>query len=320
MITIVIPYFQRSPGVLRKALVSVAAQEGCPLPLHVIVVDDASPVAAESEVAAAALPASITLRIIQQPNGGPGAARNTALDAAPEHTQYIAFLDSDDEWSSDHLARAVAALEQGFDFYFADLYQLGQTIGAFARAGRIHPEKHPVLSTTQSGLHAFQGDMFDQILRGNVVGTPTVVYSFNRFPTTRFRVEFTTAGEDYLFWMALATEGARVAFSSQIETTCGKGVNVFAGSGWGTEGHLLRVHQEIRFRQAVQRNFSLSQTQRRHVRRDLQRLRLAFVRDLLHRLRHRQTFPSGLLRAHMNADPITFATLPWSLLQILTKQ
>jgi succinoglycan biosynthesis protein ExoW len=188
MITVVIPYFQRSPGVLRKALVSVAAQEGCPLPLHVIVVDDASPIPAEGEVAAAALPSSITLRVIQQLNGGPGAARNTALDAAPENTQYIAFLDSDDEWSSDHLTRAVAALEQGFDFYFADLYQLGQTIGAFARAGRIHPEKHPTLSTSQCGLHAFQGDMFDQILRGNVVGTSTVVYSLNRFTTTRFRV------------------------------------------------------------------------------------------------------------------------------------
>lgn len=317
MISVVIPYFQRSPGVLQKALASVAAQHACPLPVHVIVVDDSSPVPAPAEIAAAALPNSISVNVITQPNGGPGAARNAGLDAVPKGTRYVAFLDSDDEWSPDHLARAVAALELGFDFYFADLYQLDQTVGAFARAGRIRPSDHPSLPTPYDALHAYKGDMFDQILRGNVVGTPTVVYRWDRFSAVRFRVEFTTAGEDYLFWMSLATQGARVAFSSQIETTCGKGVNVFAGSGWGTDGHLLRVHQEIRFRQAVRQNFTLDATQRKHISRDLQRLRLAFVRDVLHRLRHRKGFPNGLLIAHAKADPLTFAMLPWSLLNIL---
>ena len=317
MISVVIPYFQRSPGVLQKALASVAAQQACPMPVHVIVVDDSSPVPAPAEIAAAALPNSISVNVITQPNGGPGAARNTGLDAVPKDTRYVAFLDSDDEWSPDHLARAVAALDQGFDFYFADHFQLGQTVGAFERAGRIHPDKHPRLSTPHDGLHAYKGDMFDQILRGNVVGTSTVVYRLERFAAERFRVEFTTAGEDYLFWMALASQGARVAFSGQIEATYGKGVNVFAGSGWGTDAHLLRVHQEIRFRQAVRQNFPLNGAQKKHIRRDLQRLRLAFVRDVLHRLNHREVFPNGLLIAHTKADPLTFAMLPWSLLKIL---
>ena len=317
MITVVIPYFQRSPGVLQKALASVAAQQACPLPVHMIVVDDASPVPAQAEVAAALLPNSISVNVITQPNGGPGAARNTGLDAVPTGTRYVAFLDSDDEWSPDHLARAVAALEQGFDFYFADLYQLDQTVGAFARAGRIRPSDHPSLLVPYNGLHAYKGDMFDQILRGNVVGTPTVVYRWDRFSEVRFRVEFTTAGEDYLFWMSLATQEARVAFSSQIETTCGKGVNVFAGSGWGTDGHLLRVHQEIRFRQAVRDSFTLDAPQKAHINHELQRLRLAFVRDLLHRLRHRKGFMDGLLKAHAKVDPLTFTGLPWSLLKIL---
>ena len=320
MITVVIPYFQRSPGVLQKALASVAAQQACPLPVHVIVVDDASPVPAQAEITSAALPNSISVNVITQPNGGPGAARNTGLDAVPTGTRYVSFLDSDDEWSPDHLARAVAALEQGFDFYFADHFQLGQTVGAFDRAGRIHPDKHPHLSTPHVGLHAYKGDMFDQILRGNVVGTSTVVYRLERFAAERFRVEFTTAGEDYLFWMALASQGARVAFSGQIEATYGKGVNVFAGSGWGTDAHLLRVHQEIRFRQAVRQKFALDATQRKHISHDLQRLRLAFVRDVLHRLRHRKSFPDGLLVAHAKLDPLTFAGMPLSVLNILFRR
>ena len=320
MIAVVIPYFQRSPGVLRKALASVAAQRACPLPLHVIVVDDASPVPAQAEITSAALPNSISVNVITQTNGGPGAARNTGLDAVPTGTRYVAFLDSDDEWSPDHLARAVAALEQGFDFYFADLYQLDQTVGAFARAGRIRPSDHATLPALYDGLHAYKGDMFDQILRGNVVGTPTVVYRWDKFSAVRFRIEFTTVGEDYLFWMSLATQGARVAFSSQIETTCGKGVNVFGGSGWGTDGHLLRVHQEIRFRQAIRQNFLLNAAQQKHVRRDLQRLRLAFVRDLLHRLMHKKGLPGGLLIAHAKADPPTFFGLPWYLTRVVTSR
>lgn len=43
MITVVIPYSPRSPGILRKALDSMAAQRDGALFVHVIVVDDASP-------------------------------------------------------------------------------------------------------------------------------------------------------------------------------------------------------------------------------------------------------------------------------------
>lgn len=320
MITVVIPYFQRSVGILRKALTSVVAQKPPGMPVHVIVVDDASPVPAQTEVDAVTLPEGVSIQIISQSNGGPGAARNTGLNAVPAGTRYVAFLDSDDEWSPDHLVRAVTALEHGFDFYFADHFQLGQTVGAFARAGRIHPDEHPLLPNPHNDLHAYNGDLFDQILRGNVIGTSTVMYRLERFMTERFRVEFTTAGEDYLFWMALAKQGARVAFSGQVEATYGKGVNVFAGSGWGTDGHMLRVHQEICFRHAVREHFKLNTIQRKHVSRDLQRLRLAFVRDMLHRLRHHQGFPHGLLLTHMAADPMTLFGLPWFTTQILLQR
>jgi succinoglycan biosynthesis protein ExoW len=317
MITVVIPYFQREPGVLRRALASVGAQQGCPLPVHVIVVDDASPVPAQGEVDAAALPAMIGLQVITQANAGPGAARNTGLDAVPPGTRYVAFLDSDDEWSADHLARGVAALEQGYDFYFADLYQLGQTVGAFARGGRIAVADHPSLPTAQAGLHAYRGDLFDQTLRGNVIGTSTVMYRWERFPSQRFPVEFTTAGEDYLFWMGLAVRGARVAFSSEVEATYGRGVNVFSGSVWGTETHLLRLHQEIRYRLTVRRLFKLNAVQRAHVRAELRRLRLGFTRDVLHRLTHGQGLPTKLLAAHARQDPALFAVGPLNLLRIV---
>ncbi|MSQ66849.1 MAG: glycosyltransferase family 2 protein [Gammaproteobacteria bacterium] len=234
MITVVIPYFQRSPGILAKALASIAAQEGCPLPIQVIVVDDASPAPVAAELAGSgAMPHPV--RVITQANGGPGAARNTGLDHAPPGTRYLAFLDSDDEWMPDHLARAVAALACGYDFFFADHYQLDQASGAFARGGRLELERHPLLPTVQADLHAYAGDMLDQTIRGNLIGTSTVVYHFERFAAQRFQVEFANAGEDYLFWMALMVQGALSAFSTHTAARYGKGVNIYAGAGWGSE-------------------------------------------------------------------------------------
>ena len=308
MIAVVIPYFQRAPGVLRKALASVAAQHGCPLPVRVIVVDDASPAPPAPEIDAAALPAGM-LRLIARANGGPGAARNTGLDQVPDAARYVAFLDSDDEWSSDHLARAAVALDAGHDFYFANHLQLGQQVGAFARAGRIAPAEHPPLGAAP-GLHAYRGDMLDQIIRGNVVGTSTVVYRRAGFERLRFLPEFANAGEDYLFWMSLAHAGARIAFSSRVEATYGKGVNVYAGAGWGTEQHLLRVHNELKFKRRIGRAFPVTVAQRAHIDAGIRDLRVAFARDLLHRLAHGRRLPLGLLTTHLLMDPLSYLQLP----------
>lgn len=317
MITVVIPYYQRSEGILSKALKSIAAQRDCPLPIHVIVVDDASPVPAQSELdlLGKLLP---SIQIIQQANAGPGAARNTGLDHAPPETQFIAFLDSDDEWTPLHLARAVAALNRGFDFYFADLIQLGATVGAFQRAGRLNLAQHPQIPGIAEGLHHYTGDLLDQTIRGNLIGTSTVVYRFERYSANRFRPEFKNAGEDYLFWMEVAVSGARVAFSCQCEVFYGWGVNIYAGSGWGTEQHLERLHNELKYRKLTGRLYSLNPEQKQHIARCLADLRLSMARDLLHRVSHRKAIPWQLLRRHFQLDPQSFFLLPLNVWRCLT--
>lgn len=309
MITVIIPYYQKSPGILARALASISAQQSCPLPVHVIVVDDASPAPAGPELVGAG-PMPHSVQVIVQPNGGPGAARNTGLDNAPPGTRYIAFLDSDDEWTPDHLARAVAALDSGYDFYFADHYQLGQTTSAFARAGRIQTAQHPELPNLPAGLHAYQGDMLDQIIRGNLIGTSTVVYSFTHFATQRFKIEFTNAGEDYLFWMDLVYRGARISFSSQVDARYGRGVNVYAGAGWGSEQHLLRVHNELKYRKTTAKLFALTTEQHSHIQTCVRDLRVAFIRAVIHRCTHRQRLPLKLLAAHLRMDPWTYMSAP----------
>lgn len=312
-VAVVVPYFQRRPGILAQAVASVLAQQPWPqgAACTIIVVDDASPVPARAELAdlMASHPGRIV--VIEQANGGPAAARNAALDAVPAGTRYVAFLDSDDVWSADHLRRAVCALQQGMDLYFADHYQLDQQVSAFRRAGRIDPASHPALSRC-AALHAYQGSMFDQILSGNVIGTSTVVYRHAAWPALRFRPEYVSAGEDYLFWLDLCRLGARIAFSARCECRYGAGVNIFSGASWGTPAALLRMHYEIKYRKALPLLFPLSLAQQRANQRQLTGLRHGFIDSLLHSTWHRQQPPAGLMSRHARLDPSTFAqAVPW---------
>ena len=63
------------------------------------------------------------LRYINTENRGPAKARNTALDAVSEDTDYITFIDSDDELEPDALAYALEAADSG-----ADLILMGFSI------------------------------------------------------------------------------------------------------------------------------------------------------------------------------------------------
>jgi glycosyltransferase involved in cell wall biosynthesis len=98
-VTVLTPAFNRA-GVLERALASVRAQT-LP-PADVIVVDDGS---ADGTADVARRAGATVLRHPQ--SLGSGEARNTGIRAAT--TRWIAFLDSDDEWSPDHLRTLLAA-------------------------------------------------------------------------------------------------------------------------------------------------------------------------------------------------------------------
>jgi glycosyltransferase involved in cell wall biosynthesis len=107
-ITAIVPVFNRATTVL-PTLESIAGQSV--LPRRLIVVDDgSSDGSAESIEAwiAARKPACATL-VIRQRNGGVSSARNRAIAAAAD-CDWFAFLDSDDVWPPDFIARATKAL------------------------------------------------------------------------------------------------------------------------------------------------------------------------------------------------------------------
>jgi glycosyltransferase involved in cell wall biosynthesis len=102
-VSVVIPSYN-SARFVREAVESALAQT-LP-PVEVIVVDDGS----SDDTAAALEPLSDRIRLIRQDNAGVAAARNTGIRSA--HGALIAFLDADDVWIPERLARQAPLHEE----------------------------------------------------------------------------------------------------------------------------------------------------------------------------------------------------------------
>lgn len=91
LVSTIIPVHNRS-ALLREAVASVLAQDH--RPIEIVIVDDGSSddTGAVADGLAVAHPAII--RVIHQPNGGPGAARQRGLDHS--RGEFVQYLDSDD--------------------------------------------------------------------------------------------------------------------------------------------------------------------------------------------------------------------------------
>ena len=79
---------------------------------------------------------------------------------------------------------------------------------------------------------------------GGLIGTPTVVYRFDKFAELRFREEFYN-GQDFFFWMDLSQLGRTFSFSFDVECDNGTGVNIYQASGWASEKSLQRLRNEL---------------------------------------------------------------------------
>ena len=96
-------------------------------------------------------------------------------------------------------------------------------------------------------------------------------------------------------------------------------MNVYAGSGWGTDGYLRRIQNEMRYRKRLL-EFPLTAAQRTLVQQKIRTLRGEFADDVVHRLTHRKAVPTEALRIQAKLDPMTFVTLPIDVGQIVARR
>jgi glycosyltransferase involved in cell wall biosynthesis len=103
-VSVVVPLYNKAATV-RRTLDSIRSQTFTDF--EAIVVDDGSTDGGERIVAEFPDP---RVRLISQPNAGPGAARNRGL--AEARGELVAFLDADDQWLPDYLEASLRSLEE----------------------------------------------------------------------------------------------------------------------------------------------------------------------------------------------------------------
>jgi len=247
-IAVVIPFYQRSPGILARALESVRRQEISDFDVRIVIVDDASPMSLADELKSIRTMPGGRLEVITQSNGGPGAARNAALHRLTnDPPDFVAFLDSDDQWEPHHLRRALGVMGNSVDFYGADHRRLGEagTFFDLRREARETLKRFGVSRIVdQAPVFDLNGSQAVQAFVDNyLVQTYTVVLRWSRLMDIRFDSSLRAAGEDHLFWLDSSSVARVCAIDLKMGSSCLDGVNIYENAvSWDDGATLKRAY------------------------------------------------------------------------------
>lgn len=311
-ISVVIPYYQEEPGILREAVNSATAQQDV-ADLEIIVVDDGSPAPARDDLKGLDLPAHVTLKLIEQPNRGPGAARNRGLDGVSPEAVYVAFLDSDDRWTKDHLGNALSVLEQGYDLYFANRWHSARDQSFFDANGR------PEMAMPIDAERPYYRFLGRPTLQTNLCPTSCVVYRYCGFADLRF-VKDIYVGEDRVFWREITGRTDRTVFSEEVEAISGAGIHICQTSGWDTPRVFWKLHHYMRWHKWLRKNGELERLERKNNAEQIRNVRRHFVLNLLHEIKERRSFANRDVLRFVLCDPTVLLYLAPMTLQELSRR
>jgi glycosyltransferase involved in cell wall biosynthesis len=179
-VSVIIPTFNRA-HLIRRAVDSVLRQG---LPAEVIVVDDGSQDATADVLEAY----GDRIRVLRQENRGVSAARNRGVAAASG--DWIAFLDSDDEWLPHKLERQLELVREYPD------------VVLFSGAAEYVDEGGSVRNI---GSASHRGSIVDVLLYENVIVTSTVLVRRSALEElgTLFEARLSPC-EDWGVWLRIA--------------------------------------------------------------------------------------------------------------------
>ena len=187
LVSAVIPVFNRAWSI-ERAVDSVAGQTWRPLEL--IVVDDGSTDATPDTLITlqrAVKRTDIPMEIVRQENRGVSAARNAGIACA--RGDYIALLDSDDEWLPEKTAKQMADLA-------ATGRLINQTDERWVRLGQ--PVRKP------PRYDKAEGDLYAHCLDNCAIGPSTVLMHRRLIDVVGPFDESLPACEDYEMWLRVA--------------------------------------------------------------------------------------------------------------------
>ncbi|XUY28494.1 glycosyltransferase family 2 protein [Agrobacterium sp. rho-8.1] len=223
--TVVIPYYQKQHGILGRALASVFSQTLQDFDL--VIVDDESPYPIEKEIAELSADQQARIKLVKQANAGPGGARNTGLDNVPAQTTYVAFLDSDDMWTPDHLKNAAFSLDTfGGECYWASMQASDEFYYHFAIAELENDEGAKRLSESPKIIEL--PDLATVMLRNwSFLHLSCMVIGRPLFEKIRFDPVLRLAAEDVLFFCDCILASKRSLLCDDAGAMRGMGVNIF---------------------------------------------------------------------------------------------
>jgi glycosyltransferase involved in cell wall biosynthesis len=224
-ISVVIPCYNRE-AILGRAIRSALSQT---VSLHEIVVIDDGSRDASAEVARSF---GGIVRVISQPNAGAAAARNRGIRESSG--DWIAFLDSDDEWAADKLDRQLAATVRfpNAKLVFCDTsVRMERSViqaSRFAEGGLYGAE---VEKSGEAAL--YDRSLFSRMINQSRVITSAVLVR-NRLPELSFP-EHIWGAEDWALWLRLAARHPFASVDAVLVTMHQQGDNLT-----GRKGRLYR--------------------------------------------------------------------------------
>jgi glycosyltransferase involved in cell wall biosynthesis len=224
LVSVIVPTYNRA-YCLARALDSILCQTY--EALEVVVIDDGS-TDNTRELVSSRYAHDARVRYFYEENRGVTAARNQGIKLS--RGDYVAFLDSDDTWERWKLELQVACLRHcpeigmvwtdmdavGPDGTVVSKNYLRKMYGAYRwftteqLFSRSHPltQVAPHLAAAVGNAALYTGDIFSQMVMGNLVHTSTVVLRRDRLAKVHgFNEALRLSGEDYDLYLRTCREG-----------------------------------------------------------------------------------------------------------------
>ena len=237
-VSVVIPTYNRA-YCIDNAIQSVLSQTHSDV--EVVIVDDGS-TDGTRELIKVRYASDNRIKYIHRENGGVSAARNTGLRQATG--DFIALLDSDDVWKPWKLELQLACLQliphagmvwtdmeavdpHGHVFdprFLRTMYSAYQWFPAGTLFGEVMPLPAISVSLPSEAGKLYAGNIFSQMIMGNLVHTSTVLLRRDRLEKVKaFDEGLKYSGEDYDFHLRTCRAGP-VAFADIASIQYAKGL------------------------------------------------------------------------------------------------
>lgn len=181
LVSVIIPVYNGA-DMIGGAIASARMQK---VPLEIIVVDDCSGDGLAQTMQKYDDDPSI-LYVRNEKNMGAAASRNLGVSLA--HGEYVAFLDADDRWRADKLAKQLARIEAENSVLCCTARELLRPDGT--PTGRVIPVKERIT--------------YRSLLRHNCINCSSVLARTDVMK--RFPMEHEEAHEDYITWLRILKE------------------------------------------------------------------------------------------------------------------